>query len=213
MKQIYDDLWQTQLEKPFGGVHTHAYFLKCEEGNVLIYNTSSESDIEQINELGGIKFQYLSHRDEIGDSLIKIRNKFGSSLCCHVYEEPIVAQTCPVDITFSEKVIHFSGIQVILTPGHTAGSLSFLYHSPNGLTYLFTGDTYYLANGKWGTLVFINAGGSYEDLINSLLIYKELSPDVVISSASTGDISYIEVARDKWKSDLDDRIKELKKRF
>lgn len=211
MKQLYDDLWQTKVEMPFGRVHTHAYFLQCVKGNVLIYNTSNADDIQQMVELGGIKYQYLSHRDEAGKSLKKIKQQFGSELCCHIKEEPIIARSCPVDITFSERAIHFSGIEVIPTPGHTDGSISFLYNSPHGRTYLFTGDTLYQSNGQWGTLVFPNAGGSTEALINSLLIYRELKPDIVISSASTGDISFVEVTEEKWKEDIDDVIQGLKR--
>ena len=98
MVQLYDDLWQTKLEIPFGGVHTHAYLLKCPDGNVLIYNTSNKDDIHHIAELGGIKYQFLSHRDEAGKSLKSIKEKFNSALCCHIKEEPIIARTCPVDV-------------------------------------------------------------------------------------------------------------------
>ncbi len=52
MKQIYQDLWQTKLEMPFGGVHAHAYFLQCSEGNVLIYNTGHTEEINHITEMG-----------------------------------------------------------------------------------------------------------------------------------------------------------------
>jgi len=210
MVQLYDDLWQTKLEIPFGGVHTHAYLLQCPDGNVLIYNTSNKDDIHHIAELGGIKYQFLSHRDEAGKSLKSIKEKFNSALCCHIKEEPIIARTCPVDVTFSEHTSHFCSIEVIPTPGHTSGSISFLYHSPKGQNYLFTGDTLFQSNGHWGTIVFPGAGGSIEALIDSLEIYRELNPDVVISSASPGDISVVEVTHDQWKVDIDNKIQELK---
>ncbi len=104
MVQIYDHLWQTKLEIPFGGVHTHACFLTCSSGNVLIYNTSHEDDIQHVAE----------------------------------------------------------------------------------------------------------AGGSIEDLIESLKIYRELNPDVVISSASAGETSLVEVTQDQWRVDIDNKIQELK---
>ena len=154
MKQIYDDLWQTKLEIPFGSVHTHAYFLKRNESNVLIYNTSHDEDIQHIAELGGIKYQLLSHRDESGASLKSIKEKFNSKLCCHAKEEPSISPICPIDISFTENVTNLSGIKVIHTPGHTDGSISFINVSPLGRTYLFTGDTLFQRNGVWGTIVF-----------------------------------------------------------
>lgn len=42
MKQLYNNLWQTQVWHPFPNVNTHAYFLRCAKDNVffvLFYNT------------------------------------------------------------------------------------------------------------------------------------------------------------------------------
>ena len=211
MQQIYDDLWQTKLEIPFGNVHTHAYFLKCNESNVLIYNTSHDEDIQHIAELGGIKYQFLSHRDESGASLLSIKEKFGSKLCCHVKEEPSISKTCPVDISLAENVTNLSGIKVIHTPGHTDGSVSFLYDSLLGHTYLFTGDTLFQTNGVWETIVFPGAGGSTELLIDSLKIYREFSPDVVIWSASGGgEPPFVELNKEDWIGIIDNTIQQLR---
>jgi len=212
MKQIYDDLWQTKREFPFGNVQSHAYFLQCIEANVLIYNTGHTEEIRHMTELGGIKYQYLSHRDETGASLQTIKDHFGSELCCHVKEEPSIAQSCPVDIIFTGNVTHFSSIEVIHTPGHTDGSISFLYHSPSRYTYLFTGDTIFQSNGHWKTLVFPGAGGSADALTHSLLVYRELNPSVVLSSASGGnEKSFVEITEDEWKKDIDYVIQQLNK--
>ncbi len=212
MKQLYKDLWQTKLEMPFNGVHAHAYFLRCDKGNVLIYNTGHAEEIEHIAELGGIEYQYLSHRDETGASLKTIRQRFGSKLCCHKNEEPAISQSCEVDITFSENVKHFAGIEMICTPGHTDGSLSFLYKSPLGPAYLFTGDTFFQSNGQWRTLVFSDAGGSTESLIKSLLTYRELDPDVVLWSASGGGQgSFVETTSAQWLEDIDNAVEGLRK--
>jgi hydroxyacylglutathione hydrolase len=214
MKQLYDDLWQSKVENPFAGLNTHAYILKCKKGNVLFYNTSHEDDIQKIAELGGIKYQYLSHRDETGASLQSIKKLFGSALCCHAKEEPYIETSCPVDITFSELTTHFGGIEVMPTPGHTDGSISFLYRSPHERTYLFTGDTFFQSNGRWGTIFFSQAGGSAEALIESLLIYRELNPDVVISSGSSeGSLPFVEITHEEWIEAIDENIQRLKKQM
>ncbi len=82
MKQLYEDLYQTSVENPFHGLNTHAYFLLRVEGNVLFYNTSNQEDMEEISKLGGITHQFLSHRHETGNSLVKIQSQFQSLLCC-----------------------------------------------------------------------------------------------------------------------------------
>ncbi len=212
MKQIYEDLWQTKLEIPFGNVHTHAYLLQGNVGNVLVYNTGHADEIQHIAELGGIKYQCLSHRDETGASLHSIKEQFGSELCCHLKEEPSIALSCPVDIIFSEQVTHFFDLEVMHTPGHTDGSISFLYRSPHSRTYLFTGDTLFQSNGNWGTFVICEAGGTTETLIGSLRSYRKLNPDVVIWSASGGDSSsFIELSKDEWIDVIDSTIQRLEK--
>lgn len=182
MKQLYDDLWQTKVSHPFPGLDTHAYLLRCYEGNVLFYNTAHEGEIQHIADLGGIKYQYLSHRDEVGGSLKTIRDRFGSALCCGAKELATIETSCDVDVAFTQRERHFAGIEVIPTPGHTEGSISFFYQAPLGLAYLFTGDTLFQGDGRWETLFFANAGGSASDLADSLRKYRELHPDVVISS-------------------------------
>jgi len=191
-------------------LNTHAYFLRCDEGNVLFYNTGHEAEIQHMADLGGIKYQYLSHRDEIGSSLKIIRQRFGSALCCGADELAAIEGSCEVDVVFSERKRHFAGIEVIPTPGHTAGSISFLYKAPRGLTYLFTGDTLFQGNGHWETLFFTNAGGSASDLANSLRLYREIHPDVVISSgSSSGNLAVVEVEHSEWIEAIDEAIRRL----
>jgi glyoxylase-like metal-dependent hydrolase (beta-lactamase superfamily II) len=210
MKQLYDDLWQTDVSHPFPGLNTHAYFLRCDKGNVLFYNTGHEAEIRHIADLGGIKYQYLSHRDEIGGSLKIIKQRFGSALCCGADELAATEASCEVDVAFSKRERHFAGIEIIPTPGHTQGSISFLYEAPRGLTYLFTGDTLFQGNGRWETLFFASAGGSATDLANSLRLYREMHPDVVISSgSSSGNLAVVEVEQAEWVEAIDENIRRL----
>jgi len=209
MIQLYDDLYQTKVENPFSNLNTHAYFLIRKEGNVLFYNTSSSQEIKEISEKGGIVFQYLSHRHEVGDSLRVIRDKFCSKLCADQKEVPSISKTCPVDVKFSERVIHSNNIEVIPTAGHTAGGLCFYYTSPNGLNYLFTGDLIFPRNGEWCVILISNDGANRENLVKSLLIIRELKPDIVLSSASVGDISVVKVNEKEWQNAIDKNIKAL----
>ncbi|MCG8426295.1 MAG: MBL fold metallo-hydrolase [Chromatiales bacterium] len=209
MKQLYDDLWQTTLEHPFADLNTHAYFLQRNEGNVLFYNTSNQDDIEAMSDMGGIIFQYLSHRHETGDSLSIIKERFKSQLCSDNLEEPHISRVCKVDTVFSDRQTHSSNIEVIPTPGHTDGGLCFYYQSPNGLRYLFTGDTFFQSNGHWETILIANDGGNKQKLVESLQILRDLQPDVVMCSASVGDVSVVEVTHDTWVESIDNNIGRL----
>lgn len=193
-----------------GSLNTHAYFLRRSEGNVLFYNTGNEGDLEEIAELGGIRFQLLSHRDESGPSLNRIKDRFGSRLCCSALEAPIIGKDASVDITLQVEHHHLGDIEIIHTPGHTAGSICFFYKSPYGKSYLFTGDTIFQSNAKWATLAFPQAGGSKASLAESLIRLRDLNPDIVMCSAFVGDVSVVEVVGDEWAQAVDDNVSRLR---
>jgi len=207
MKKLYDDLWQTSLDSPFAGVNTHAYFLQCDETGVLIYNTSNVEDLEHISSLGGICFQYLSHRHEAGTSLPAIKSKFNSDLCASSLEQPHI--NTAVDVIFIERQFHSTAIEIIPTPGHTDGGLCFYYESPAGLNYLFTGDTFFQSNGRWDTLVFPKDGGSTQLLKSSLAELRSLEPDVVCSSAHVGNVAVVKVTKQEWHDAIDSTVNQL----
>ena len=194
-----------------GSLNTHTYFLRRPEGNVLFYNTGNEGDFEEMAELGGLQFQLLSHRDESGPSLNRIKDRFGSRLCCSALEAPIVGKDATVDRAFQVEDHHLGDIDVIHTPGHTEGSICFFYKSPYGKSYLFTGDTIFQLRAKWATLVFARAGGSKASLAESLMRLRNLNPDIVMSSACVGDVSVVEVSGDEWAQVIDDNVSRLKK--
>ncbi len=209
MKQICPDLWQSNSEHPFPDLTTHAYLLVRNRGNVLFYSSGQSDDHQHIQELGGITHQLLSHRDEAGPPLVRIKDMFGSRLCCHRLEEKAVSEACPVDLTFQTREIHLGDIEVIPTPGHTDGSTCFLFNSPYGKTYLFTGDTIYPSNNSWDTYVMPEAGGTKSDLINSLKLLRTLEPDVVISSASVGHIPFKEMSPGEWQEVVNQALSSL----
>lgn len=210
MKQIQPDLWQTAPEHPFPDfprVSTHAYLLVRDGGNVLFYSSGHVADDRDVRELGGIARQYLSHRDEAGPPLVRIRETFGPVLCCHRLEEAAVRKACPVDLTFDRRETHPGGIEVIPTPGHTPGSTCFLVQSPHGKTYLFTGDTIFPNDDAWETLVL--DVGSKSDLKESLRLLRGLEPDLVISSASVGDVAFKEMSAGEWREAVDGALRAL----
>ncbi|MGE1003717.1 MBL fold metallo-hydrolase [Ralstonia pseudosolanacearum] len=206
MQQLFPDLWQTRTEHPFHGVTSHAYLLTRPDGNILFYGTGVQEELQPIRDLGGIVRQYLSHRDEAGGALATIKQTFHSALCCHSLEAKAIGSYCPVDVTFDTHETHLGNIEIIPTPGHTSGSTCFVYRSPHGKTYLFTGDTIYPDGQSWGTRVQLFAGGRKSDLKNSLGLLRDLQPDVVISSASVGRSPVQTMSTGEWSMIVDGAI-------
>ncbi|WP_211826701.1 hypothetical protein [Kistimonas asteriae] len=205
MHQCYEDLWQTTVENPFSNVNTHAYLIRHDDGNILLYNTSNTDDIRAMEALGGVRLQCLSHRHEAGDSLRLINETYHPRLCIDRLEAPYITQR-DVNLTLSGTTTLATNFVAIPTPGHTEGGFSYIYRSPTGLTYLFTGDTFFLSDAQWSTFVLTDQGGCPTRLAHSLMALRELQPDVVLCSASVGDMAIAEVSRAEWVDALNANI-------
>lgn len=198
MKKIRPDLWETEAEHPAPGLSTHAYIWTSSGGNVLFYNTSLASEIEAMAELGGVQHQYLSHQDEVAPSLRTIKQRFGSTLHIAAPEVAIARETCDVDGTFDQRKSEPPGFEVIPTPGHTPGSACYLVPGADGTSYLFTGDTILRgADGTWFA-GYLPGHSDRDTLVASLELLAELTPDVVISSAFTGDSGVTDLGDRRW---------------
>lgn len=211
MKQLRPDLWQTTLHHA-GPLNTYAYFLtRAEGGNVLFYHTDNEDDLAEIDDLGGIRLQALTHRDEAGPGLVTIRRRFGATLAASSGEMPHIIKHAPVgrEIDASTFVIS-TNIKVIHTPGHSVGSICYLYDSPHGEQYLFTGDTIFQWDGEWSGLVVGNAGGKVDDLCQSLARLGTLNPDLVMSSGFVGPDTNPEIPPGSWSDIINSTISRLR---
>jgi hydroxyacylglutathione hydrolase len=210
---VQPDLWETDSEAPFPGLTTHAYVLATpEDGNVLLYGTTHEHELDAIAALGGLDRHYLSHRDEAAPSLATIRERFGSRLLVPAAEREAIERFGPVDGVLEAREAHPGGIEVIPTPGHSPGSTSFLVTSPTGLRYLFTGDTLYLgADGRWRA-GYIEKVSDADAMAMSLEVLAALSPDVVISSAYAGASGVTSVDARWWPAFVEEAAAQLPSR-
>ena len=184
MRQIRSDLWETRVVNPFPGLTTHAYlWTGATTGNVLFYSTATDADFDEMTVLGGIAHQYLSHRDEAGPQLALIKSRFGAVLHAPAVERADIGKHTTIDIALTDRHVDENGIEVIPTPGHTPGSTCYLVPGANGQSYLFTGDTMFVAgDGRWSTFVIPGVGDTAA-MADSLNLLANLRPDVVISSA------------------------------
>ncbi|MDX1871380.1 MBL fold metallo-hydrolase [Mycolicibacterium sp. 120266] len=187
MRQIRADLWETSVDRPFPGLTTHAYLWTGGElGNVLFYSTQTDRDFAELEALGGVAHQYLSHRDEAGPMLRSIRERFGANLHAPATELLEIGMHAHVDVPLGSRHVDRNDIEVIPTPGHSPGSTCYLVPGVNGQTYLFTGDTIMLdAEGTW-VAGYIPSFSEAAPLAQSLQVLAGLHPDLVITSAFPG---------------------------
>lgn len=130
--------------KSYGG---NSYFVVHKEGNWLIDSPKFLPHlVERFEEMGGIRYIFLTHRDDIADAQ-KYAAQFGAKRIIHLAD----ADSAPgaeivLDIDSDQDVssrlnADFASdlsdkFKVIYTPGHTKGHLCLLYDNQ----FLFTGD-------------------------------------------------------------------------
>jgi len=203
MEQVLSDLWQSLTDSPFPGLTTHAFLWTGR--NALFYSTATDADFAELEALGGISDQYLSHRDEAGPMLTAIADRFDTALHAPVAELLEIGPHAHVDVPLAGRHVDINGVEIIPTPGHSPGSTCYLANGAEG-KYLFTGDTLILGDsGNWWA-GYIPSVGDADALGESLRLLRTLSPDVVISSAFQGDSAVHRIQPKRWKDHIDQAL-------
>jgi hydroxyacylglutathione hydrolase len=177
---------------------------------VLFYSPGSDVDFDDLQKLGGVARQYLSHRDEAGPMLAAVAERFGARLYASAAEVNDVARFRTVDVPFSGRHVDDLGIEIIPTPGHTPGSTCYLVPGADGVSYLFTGDTIYLSDsGKW-TAGYIEGMSDKAALASTLELLATLNPDLVVSSAYAGDEGAHLLGSTPWSACVEEALSGLR---
>jgi glyoxylase-like metal-dependent hydrolase (beta-lactamase superfamily II)/ferredoxin len=113
-----------------------SYLIMRDEGNVLIDSPRfNKALISEINKLGGVKFMFLTHKDDVADHKA-FRDYFNCQRIIHIKDLTKNTSLCEQIITGTQSIYLSPEIKLIMTPGHTKGHMCLLYKNK----YLFTGD-------------------------------------------------------------------------
>jgi glyoxylase-like metal-dependent hydrolase (beta-lactamase superfamily II)/ferredoxin len=117
----------------FGG---SSYLVRRPKGNVLVDSPRAAGPlIRRIAEMGGVRRMLLTHRDDVADHA-----RFAEIFRCErvLHEDDVSAATRDVEVQLAgrEPVLLEDEFEAIPVPGHTRGSVVFLYQR----RFLFTGD-------------------------------------------------------------------------
>ncbi|BAY94317.1 MULTISPECIES: MBL fold metallo-hydrolase [unclassified Tolypothrix] len=113
-----------------------SYFIQHPEGNILVDSPRFTPPlIKRLEEMGGIRYMYLTHRDDIAD-----HQKFAEHFQCQriLHADDISADTRNVEIQLTgvEPFTLTEDILIIPVPGHSKGHTVLLYKNK----FMFTGD-------------------------------------------------------------------------
>jgi glyoxylase-like metal-dependent hydrolase (beta-lactamase superfamily II) len=150
-----------------GPLLTNCYILISKEEAVVIDPGGESKKI--LEEIKDRKLKYIilthSHLDHIF-SAVKLKEKTGAKILIHINEKESLKIEANEFLEEGDEIkIGEESLKVILTPGHTKGSISLL-----GKDFIFTGDT--LFKDGYGRTDL--PGGSPEEMERSLKKLSEL---------------------------------------
>lgn len=113
-----------------------SYFIELPEGNILVDSPRFTPPlVKRLEKLGGIKYMYLTHRDDVAD-----HEKFAEHFHCQriLHSDDITTGTKNVEIQLTgfEPFQLVPELLIIAVPGHSKGHTVLLYKNK----FLFTGD-------------------------------------------------------------------------
>ncbi len=113
-----------------------SYLIRRPDGNILVDSPRAARPLlDRIGAMGGVARMLLTHRDDVADHE-RIRRRFGCERTIH--EEDVDPETRKVErkLAGREPIALGPDLLAIPVPGHTRGSVCYLYREK----FLFTGD-------------------------------------------------------------------------
>jgi glyoxylase-like metal-dependent hydrolase (beta-lactamase superfamily II)/ferredoxin len=113
-----------------------SYLIKLPSGNILVDSPRFTPPlVKQIEAMGGVKYLYLTHRDDVADHQ-KFHDHFNCDRILHQDDISSGTKDIEIKLTGTDAIELIPDTLIIPTPGHTKGHTVLLYANK----FLFTGD-------------------------------------------------------------------------
>jgi len=158
---------------PFlSGVVVRSFVLEREQGNVIIYNSPGITVAAKgIMKLGRPTRLLVNHWHEA------MYDAPDLDVPIFVHERDREHMRLPIAGTFSKRDRIDDDLDVIPTPGHTAGTTMFLWDNGEHRL-LFPGDAIWVQGGEWKAVLL--GEGDRDAYLSSLLLLMELDFDILV---------------------------------
>jgi glyoxylase-like metal-dependent hydrolase (beta-lactamase superfamily II) len=113
-----------------------SYLIQIPDGNILVDSPRFTPPlVKRLEEMGGIKYLYLTHRDDVADHQ-KFRDHFQCDRILHQDEINTGTKDVEYQLSGIDPIQFSQDIVIIPVPGHTKGHTVLLYQNK----FLFSGD-------------------------------------------------------------------------
>jgi glyoxylase-like metal-dependent hydrolase (beta-lactamase superfamily II)/ferredoxin len=113
-----------------------SYFILRKEGNILIDSPRFNRPlVERLKELGGIRYLFLTHRDDVADHA-KFQKEFRCERVMHQDDISVETHDIEIKVKGEEEIRIFPDLVLLPVPGHTKGHIALIYRDK----FAFTGD-------------------------------------------------------------------------
>lgn len=152
MDLLFPDLYRFTGESP-RGESLYTFLLIREDGNLLLpcQNGSVADHFDEIEELGGIQTQFVTHNHDVDDEVHKaVHDRFGAKLHYHETERGDISKKngCPSEEFGDDGVAVGSDFRAIYFPSCCVGSCLYQWTS-HGKEFLFTSHVINMVDGQW----------------------------------------------------------------
>jgi glyoxylase-like metal-dependent hydrolase (beta-lactamase superfamily II) len=148
--EIFPCLYLVRPASP-GAKTQYTYLLRRPAGNILLATKADMADDwDALRGLGRVSHILLGDRHHVGPASAELSAKLGVPLSASKVEAIAARQkNVPIDDVLRDGRHHLADdLEVIPTPGHTKGAVSYLW-SNGGRRFLFIGDTMVPIDGRW----------------------------------------------------------------
>jgi hypothetical protein len=158
-----------------------SFVLERSEGNLIVYNSPGvTASADAIRDLGGASRLLINH----GHEAMYGAPDLDVPVYVHERDRAEVAHSLPVAGVFDRRQMIDHDLEVIPTPGHTAGTTSYLWDN-GSRRFLFTGDFIWIEHGEWKAVVLDDR--LRRAYLDSLALVRELDFDVLVPWGTTED--------------------------
>lgn len=144
----------------------HSYFIRSGSGNWLVDSPRYLRHlIDRFEAMGGIRYIFLSHSDDVGDAH-KYARHFGAERIIHREEAHSQKDAERILDLEGDDVLRIDKAEIHFTPGHTEGHMVLLWEGK----YLFSGDHFFWrqAEKRFGPTSPSYCWYSWEELTRSV---------------------------------------------